>query len=127
MASAVRDGARMLGLDDRIGSLTPGQQADIILIDARGVNMRPVRDPVASALFHAGPRDVDTVMIAGTVTKQTGRLVSADLDRLMDEVSAIGDRIMSAFHNAADHYSGSGWSLLCCDDTFVPVNPKLTV
>jgi len=58
----------------------------------------PVRGPVASALFYAGPYDVDMVMVADNVIKRAGILVAACLDRLMDEVSVRYDRIMSAFH-----------------------------
>ena len=42
------EGARMLGLEDRIGSLTVGKQADIVLVDASRINLRPVMDPAAS-------------------------------------------------------------------------------
>ncbi|NNE88137.1 MAG: amidohydrolase family protein [Silicimonas sp.] len=57
-------GARMLGIDDRTGSLSPGKQADILLLDARAINMRPVHDAVATILFHAGPQNVEAVWIA---------------------------------------------------------------
>jgi cytosine/adenosine deaminase-related metal-dependent hydrolase len=97
LAWATIDGARMLRLDGRIGSLTPGKQADLILIDARGINMRPVHDPAASILFHAGPRDVDTVMIAGQVKKRGGKLTATGLDSMLDRLAESGTRIMAAF------------------------------
>jgi 5-methylthioadenosine/S-adenosylhomocysteine deaminase len=97
---ATLDGARLLGLQDKIGSLTPGKQADIILIDARGINLRPVHDPAASVLFHAGPRDVDTVLVAGRVRKRGGTLLVADLDAKLDRLAESGARIMSDFRAA---------------------------
>ncbi len=97
LAWATIGGARMLGLDDRIGSLTPGKRADLILVDARGINLRPVHDPVASLLFHAGPRDVDSVMVDGRFLKRGGRLAEPALDRLLGEVEASGRRIMRDF------------------------------
>jgi cytosine/adenosine deaminase-related metal-dependent hydrolase len=97
LAWATIGGARMLRLDDRIGSLAPGKQADLILIDARGINMRPVHDPAASTLFHAGPRDVDTVMIAGHVKKRGGKLIATGLDSMLDRLEESGSRIMAEF------------------------------
>lgn len=94
---ATMGGARMLGLDDRIGSLTPGKRADLILVDAGGIALRPVHDPVASVLFHAGPRDVDSVMVDGRFRKRAGRLLEQDLDRLLDDLAASGRRIMTDF------------------------------
>jgi 5-methylthioadenosine/S-adenosylhomocysteine deaminase len=93
---ATLDGARMLGLDRRIGTLTPGKQADIILIDASGIDLRPAHDPVASALLHAGPHAVDTVLVAGRVVKRGGALVVPDLPRLLDELARSGERITAA-------------------------------
>lgn len=82
------EGARMLGLDDRIGSLTPGKQADILLLDARKLNMFPVVDPVASIVLHAGVVNVDTVLIAGAVRKRHGLLVD---EPRPDEMAALED------------------------------------
>ncbi|SLN19905.1 amidohydrolase family protein [Roseisalinus antarcticus] len=90
-------GARMLGLDDRIGTLEPGKLADIILVDAKGINMRPVHDPIASVLFHAGPRDVDTVLVGGRIVKRGGALVGASIEPLIDRLEASGRRIMQDF------------------------------
>lgn len=97
LAWATIDGARMLGLDARIGSLTPGKQADIILIDARGINLRPVHDPAAAVLFHAGPRDVDMVMVAGEVKKRDGQLLATGIDAMLDNLTESGARIMADF------------------------------
>lgn len=94
---ATSGGARMLGLDDRIGSLSPGKQADIVLIDARGINLRPVMDPAASVLFHAGPRDVDSVFVAGKAVKRGGRLLRAGVDDLLDRLEESGRRVMHDF------------------------------
>jgi cytosine/adenosine deaminase-related metal-dependent hydrolase len=95
---ATIEGARMLGLDDRIGSLTVGKQADIVLLDASAINMRPVHDPVASVLFHAGVGNVDTVLVAGRIVKQGGRLLAAGVESLTDAVAQSGRRIIADFN-----------------------------
>src|ERR1700730_8191586 len=66
-------GARMLGVDDRIGSLGPGKQADIVLLHHDELNLLPVVDPVHSIVLHAGIANVDTVMVAGRVMKRYGK------------------------------------------------------
>lgn len=74
LAWATLGGARALGLEDRIGSLAPGKQADLILLRAADLNLCPVHDPVyAIEQAHAG--NVDTVMIGGRLRKQHGRML----------------------------------------------------
>ncbi|KAA9005733.1 amidohydrolase family protein [Histidinibacterium aquaticum] len=99
---ATMGGARMLGLENRIGSLTPGKQADIVLLDARQLNMHPVIDPVASILFHAGIGNVDTVMIGGKLRKWGGRLTDAPSAAQLDALAESGRRIL------ADHAKSLG-------------------
>lgn len=67
--------ARMLGQQDRIGSLAPGKQADLVLIDARLPNMQPVHDPVSAVLMQTSLLDIDSVMVAGRWRKRRGALV----------------------------------------------------
>lgn len=62
---ATIEGARVLGLDDRIGSLEPGKKADLIRIDVSAPRMQPVYDIYASLVFSAMPVDVRDVMVAG--------------------------------------------------------------
>lgn len=94
---ATMGGARMLGLDHRIGSLTPGKQADIVLIGTSRLNMIPVHDPVASVVFHAGAADVDTVMVAGRVKKRGGALVDGPTEADIAALRASGERIVRDF------------------------------
>jgi 5-methylthioadenosine/S-adenosylhomocysteine deaminase len=102
---ATMGGARMMGLEDRIGSLTPGKQADLVLIDARGINLRPVMDPAASVLFHSGPRDVDTVFVAGRAVKRGGRLLCGDLDVQLGRLEDSGRRVMRDFGVASERHA----------------------
>jgi len=76
---ATIEGARVCGLDDRTGSLTPGKQADVILVRCDDTNTYPVIDPVSTVVLQADTRNVDTVFVAGNVVKRDGRLVGADL------------------------------------------------
>jgi 5-methylthioadenosine/S-adenosylhomocysteine deaminase len=57
-------GARALGLADKVGHLAPGMQADLVVIDARALNLWPAHDPIAAAL-QASIANIESVMIAG--------------------------------------------------------------
>jgi len=69
-------------MEDLIGTLTPGKQADIVLVRHNSLHMSPVNHPIAFLVHAAGPRDVDTVLIAGQVKKRDGKLVGVDLERV---------------------------------------------
>ncbi len=88
------EGARMLKMEDRIGTLTPGKQADLVLIRADDLNMWPVHDPVSAVIMQASVANVDSVMIAGTWRKRGGRLLFDDLQRVKNELQASGQRII---------------------------------
>ena len=81
---ATIEGARVCGLEDRAGSLTPGKQADIVVLRCDHSNTYPVIDPVSTVVHQADTRNVDTVMVAGRVLKRDARLVDADLARARD-------------------------------------------
>jgi cytosine/adenosine deaminase-related metal-dependent hydrolase len=88
------EGARMLKMDDRIGSLTPGKQADVILVRADDLNMWPVHDPVTSVVMQAGTGNVDSVMVAGEFKKRHGKLLYPNLGPRKEELLASGQRIL---------------------------------
>jgi cytosine/adenosine deaminase-related metal-dependent hydrolase len=77
---ATINGAHVAGLESRTGSLTPGKKADIVLIDARALNVAPVIDPVASVTLCADVSNVDTVIVNGAIKKRGGKL-NGDVDR----------------------------------------------
>ena len=91
---ATIEGARMLGLENRIGSLTPGKQADLVMLDATAMNLWPVHDPVSTVVMQAGPANVEAVMIAGAWKKRDGRMQLVDRHRKLDALAASGRRII---------------------------------
>ncbi|WP_250502503.1 amidohydrolase family protein [Caballeronia sp. AZ7_KS35] len=90
-------GAEALGLQDRVGSLTPGKQADVVVIRADGLSMRPVHDPVSAVLMQASAANVDTVLVAGEFKKRDGKLLYEHLERRLDELDASGRHISERF------------------------------
>lgn len=74
LAWATIGGARAIGLESRIGSLTPGKRADIVLLRATDLNIAPVHDPLVSVVEFGSIANVDTVIVDGIVRKRAGRL-----------------------------------------------------
>jgi cytosine/adenosine deaminase-related metal-dependent hydrolase len=89
-------GARAFGMEDEIGTLSPGKKADIVMLRANDVNMAPVHDPVYSIVEIASAGNVDTVIIDGIVRKQNGRLTFPPdvLARRIEELAQSGARVM---------------------------------
>ena len=91
---ATIEGARVCGLDDRAGSLTPGKQADVVVLRCDHTNTYPVIDPVSTVVLQADTRNVDTVFVAGRALKRDGQLVDADLRRARDLAAASLDYLL---------------------------------
>jgi 5-methylthioadenosine/S-adenosylhomocysteine deaminase len=91
---ATLDGARVAGVEDRTGSLTPGKQADIIVIDTGALNVVPVLDPVAAVTLSADVSNVDAVLVGGEFRKRNGKL-TGDVARARDLVQASADYLTS--------------------------------
>ena len=88
------EGARMLKMEDRIGSLTPGKQADVLLLRADDLNMWPLHDATTSAVMQASLANVDSVLIAGEFHKRHGKLLYPQLAQRKDQLLASGRRIL---------------------------------
>ena len=78
LAYATIEGAKANGLDAKVGSLTPGKQADIIMLRTDRMNVTPLGDPAAAVVTSMDTGNVDTVLIAGRLMKQRGRLLHVD-------------------------------------------------
>jgi cytosine/adenosine deaminase-related metal-dependent hydrolase len=91
---ATINGAHVAGLESRTGSLTPGKQADVVVIDGRAINMAPVIDPVAAVTLCADVSNVETVIIDGVVRKRDGKLL-ADEARARSLVEASRDHLVA--------------------------------
>ncbi|MEJ2678373.1 MAG: amidohydrolase family protein, partial [Gemmatimonadota bacterium] len=97
---ATLDGARALGLDDRIGSLEPGKDADLCAVRLGGIHTVPTADPTA-ALFHAARgTDVVLAMVQGRVLYRDGVFSTLDVDALRPRIEDAGQRIARAAREA---------------------------
>ena len=98
---------RSPGIADRTGSLTPGKQADVVIIDGSAVNVAPIIDPVGAVVCAADVSNVKTVLVAGKILKDDFRL-KASLDSPRKAVEASRDYLVSKFGDPAPGLGGQG-------------------
>jgi 5-methylthioadenosine/S-adenosylhomocysteine deaminase len=93
---ATLQGAKDLKLDHKTGSLTPGKEADIIILDAEAINVHPLNVVPGAVVSLMERSNVETVIVAGKVRKWQGKLLDVDLRRLRNELEDSRDHIFSA-------------------------------
>jgi len=96
LQAATINGARAAGQERSIGSLTPGKQADIIMVRTNGAAVFPVNNAIGTIVQAVERADVDTVMVAGQLRKHAGKLIDVDLAKLSSEVTASRDYLQGA-------------------------------
>jgi cytosine/adenosine deaminase-related metal-dependent hydrolase len=106
---ATIEGARACGMESRIGSLTPGKRADIILIRTDSYGMTPMNNPAGQFVYNAHPGLVDTILVDGKVVKRDGRLVGVDFARIGRLANAARDDIIRRANNKNGLKLGGDW------------------
>ena len=91
---ATIEGARAAGLDHKVGTLTPGKEADIVLLRADRLNVWPLNNAPGDVVNVMNPSNVDTVFIAGQVRKWRGSLVGVDEARVRRLAQESRDAVM---------------------------------
>jgi len=95
LAMATLGGARVLGLDDRVGTLTEGKEADIICVDVRSPHATPVFDPLSHMAYAARSADVRHVLVRGRVLVRNRSLETLDFEAAQAKALEITARIAS--------------------------------
>jgi cytosine/adenosine deaminase-related metal-dependent hydrolase len=95
LAFATIEGAKANGLGHKTGSLTPGKDADIILLRTDRINVTPLNDPATAVVIGMDTGNVDTVVIAGRVMKRDKQIVSLNWPALMDAATNARDRVLA--------------------------------
>ena len=93
---ATINGAKDLRLDRKIGTLTPGKEADIILLDAEAINVAPLNNVPGAVVSLMERSNVETVIVAGKVRKWKGQMLDVDLRRLRHELEESRDHVFQA-------------------------------
>jgi len=92
---ATIEGARGAHLDGRVGTLTPGKQADIIMLATDRLNVFPLNNVPGTVVTLMDTSNVDAVFIAGRVMKWAGTLVNVDVNRLRRTIDSARDGLLS--------------------------------
>jgi cytosine/adenosine deaminase-related metal-dependent hydrolase len=93
---ATMNGAKALRLDNKVGSLTPGTEADIIILDATRLNVTPLNQVPGAVVSLMDRTNVETVIVAGKVRKWKGQLLGVNLDNLRTQLQASRDYLFAA-------------------------------
>jgi 5-methylthioadenosine/S-adenosylhomocysteine deaminase len=91
---ATIEGARACALEDRVGSLTPKKQADIVLLNVNAINTAPMVDPIGTIVVFSDTSNVDSVFVAGNAVKRNGKLVGANLDQIFGKLEDSRNHIL---------------------------------
>lgn len=103
---ATIEGAKDNRLDRKIGTLTPGKEADIILLRMDAINVMPVNNVYGVIVLGMDTSNVDTVFIGGKLRKWQGKLVGVDLNRVSRLVHQSRDYIVSKAGWPRTHFGG---------------------
>ncbi|KML67221.1 amidohydrolase family protein [Pectobacterium peruviense] len=96
LEAATMDGAACAGLEDKVGSLTPGKQADLILIRTDDINLYPSNNAFGTVVHAAERSNIDTVLIGGRVVKRGGEVLGVDSVRLRAAIDASREHLFAA-------------------------------
>lgn len=93
---ATVEGARANALQDKVGTLTPGKEADVIMLRTDRVNVFPINDPIGAVVWGMDTGNVDSVWIAGKPKKRNGQLLDVDLNRVRKLAQESRDYVVKA-------------------------------
>jgi len=91
---ATIDGARAIGLEDRIGSLEPGKRADLFIFDpGRSARAVPMFDPISTLVYAGGVGNVELVMVDGQVLLEDGRVLAVDESAFLGRAQRVAEEL----------------------------------
>ena len=97
LEAATVEGARANGLAHKTGTLSVGKAADIVILDARRIDVGPMNDPIGLVATAMDTSHVDSVMVAGEFRKRDGQLVGVDVEQILDEAEVSRDAVLARF------------------------------
>ncbi len=92
---ATRGGAKALGMDDKIGEIAVGKQADIIVVDCMAPHMRPRHNLISAMIYCAKSNDVRDVMIGGKLQLRDRVLINHDIEQILSQAERCVEDIKS--------------------------------
>jgi cytosine/adenosine deaminase-related metal-dependent hydrolase len=105
---ATIEGARVAHLDQRIGALAPGKEADIVMLATDRINVFPLNNAPGAVVTLMDTSNVENVFIAGKVMKWRGKLVGVDLERIRKATIKSRDGLLARTNYKRDMFGS------CC-------------
>lgn len=96
LALATREGARVLGLEEKTGTLTPGKEADLIVVDLGQPHLTPLYDPYSHLVYAARAKDVRDVMVGGRWLLRQSEFTTLNWQEIAGQIRT-GGRDLAAF------------------------------
>jgi 5-methylthioadenosine/S-adenosylhomocysteine deaminase len=93
---ATLGGARVLGVEDRLGSLEVGKQADLIVVSTRRARQTPLYDPISTLVYASRGDDVETTIVAGRVLMERRVVQTLDEAQVLREAAAVAADVRAA-------------------------------
>lgn len=90
---ATLGGAEVMEMGSLVGSIVPGKKADLVIFRCDDIDTVPVVDPIPTVIFHASPKNIDTVIVDGKIVKQNGQLVGVEWKFLRDQMMRRSQRL----------------------------------
>jgi 5-methylthioadenosine/S-adenosylhomocysteine deaminase len=94
LAFGTINGARCANIDAKVGSLTPGKEADLLMLTADSIDIWPLNNAYGAVVNLMGPGHVEAVFIAGKVKKWRGNLVGVDMPRVLRSMQEARDGVL---------------------------------
>jgi 5-methylthioadenosine/S-adenosylhomocysteine deaminase len=107
LSMATDGGARAIGLGDRVGSLEPGKQADVIQVAFDDVHHVPLYDVISHLVYVTDEQDVRSVVVDGAVLMRDGEFLTLDTVQIAAEARALAARIQDVLANRNDDLKGA--------------------
>lgn len=96
---ATINGAKVLGIDKKVGSIEVGKKADLALIETKSVNMQPIYDYYATIVYSANPSNVDTVIVNGKIVVRNKKLISGNFSDIREDLLNLKDKVENVAKN----------------------------
>lgn len=96
LAMATIEGARALGMADRVGSLEAGKRADLILVSMDGARQTPMYDPISHLVYVARGDDVRTTIVNGRVLMRDRKMLTMNEANVIREANEMAQQVRAA-------------------------------
>ncbi|MGQ9564950.1 MAG: amidohydrolase [Candidatus Bathyarchaeales archaeon] len=92
---ATREGAKVLGIENVVGTLEAGKKADLIIIDLKKPHLSPMHDIYANLVYSATGSDVDTVMVNGKILMENRQVTVADEEKILKKAQKTAQNLLA--------------------------------